>query len=108
MLQEQVNDSKIEHIKYGDWLFTCSMRPCQFKYWTCTEFNSFETVNGSSHDRFHCGLSLISEQYALWFNKNKCWELFDENIEDDDIRWKTYENLIKQLCERDSIVYEGY
>lgn len=119
-----------DNIAEGQWLFTCSMKPLQFKSWDSFRdpknyFNdedlhiwkkytkdqkfdfvidSFETTDGSSHTRKNCSLRLVSEKYALWFIENKCWDMFDDSLEN---CWEAYELKIRSLCERDGIVYEG-
>ncbi len=121
-----------KEIKEGQWLFTCSMLPQQFKQWKLIDpktwfdtlsldyarfeksseeeknnflYDGFETLNGSYHSKSNCSLKPISETYALWFIENKCNELFpdDETSE----QWEIYENKVKELCLKDGIEYEG-
>ena len=92
-------------MKYNDWIFTCSLEPKRFSHFTDESDDDFETVEGSSHSKKHCSLTHISDKYANWFIKNRCWELFQDDIAD---VWVNYEQKIKELCIRDNIEYEGF
>jgi hypothetical protein len=110
-------------LKTGDWIFTCSMKPVQFKevcgnnwedyfeseeeYNKLTEnekFNfihsDFLTIGGGKHSFKSCGCEPISEKYALWFLENTIDDLFYGD-------WNVYENLVKQKCEEAGIMFEG-
>jgi hypothetical protein len=121
-----MNKEELKALKKGQWIFTCSMEPRQFdcfdkeknpedynrekftdEQWEMfSKYDAFTTMEGSSHSVKNCSCNTISEAYALWFIKNKCWGIFDE-LPNDDKRWVDYENRIKELCERDEITYEG-
>ncbi len=101
------------------------MEPRQFSHWGKTDldeyylkklsvgkiedliYTNFETSDGSMHSLKHCGLRLISDEYAQFFLENKLWELFDSN-DDIEFRWLKYENKIKAICLENNILYEGY
>ena len=76
--------------------------------------DDFETMEGSCHSRKNCSLEIISEDYAAWFIKNECWNIYDrimDRLEPDDEEtnpWSLYEREIKELAEKDGIKYEGY
>lgn len=119
----------------GQWIFTCSMKPLQFSHierlnikkeefsdhwakatdeeWEIFANDSFVTLEGSHHSKRNCSCKPISEEYANWFIKNECWNLFpnkhgetkpslNKNV------WDEYGDKIKELCVRDGIKYEGY
>lgn len=115
----------------GDWIFTCSMKPLQFDHFiekspndysrgkdTVEEweiflkFDDFQTMEGSHHSRRNCSLKIITEAYALWFIKNQIWEIYDKVKSDDTIPedqvWIEYEKTIRQKCDKDGIIYEGF
>jgi hypothetical protein len=115
----------IKNIKKGQWLFTCSMQPLQFdsfekepnpddynrekftdEEWWDFCHDGFITMEGSSHSATNCGCTPISEEYANWFIKNECWKLFPEDSKVDNV-WDIYQNLVKDLCKKDNIEYEG-
>lgn len=76
------------------WIFTCSMQPQIFREWDNgqvggdfttvqiydEDYNLKENINlslmGSSHSKKHCGLKPISENYALFFIKNRLWKYY--------------------------------
>jgi hypothetical protein len=119
-----------DQLKKGIWIFTCSDKPLQFSHveyrdpnnygiknkWDSLSekeqqdfmYDDFETLEGSYHSFANCSCKIISEQYALWFIKNKCWEFLPETDELTEQSWIDYENKIKSLCEKDNIKYEGY
>lgn len=122
-----LNIKEIKNIKKGQWIFTCSMQPRQFKsfegedepnpgtlrgttytddQWWAYLHDEFLTMEGSSHSIHNCGCQPISEKYAKWFLENECWKLFPDDA-DDDKKWDIYENLVKDLCKKDKIKYEG-
>jgi len=93
------------YIQKGDWLFTCTMKPEQFKEWENDRYDGFLTLNGSSHARAGCSLQPISAVYARWFIDHKLWELFPGSEVKD--RWGIYEEKIKNLAEEAGLDYEG-
>lgn len=115
-----------KQLKKGQWIFTCHMEPKQFgsfypeknpkdysrnlftdEQWEFfSKYDDFETMDGSSHSVKNCSCRIISEEYAQWFIKNKCWKLFPDDKTSE--QWQVYENRIKELCQRDGIVYEGF
>lgn len=113
----------LRNLKKGQWIFTCSLQPCQFnsfdpnkkeenyqrneftdKEWErFSKYDDFTTIEGSSHSVYHCGLRTISEKYAKWFIKNECWKLWDDNCDSED----TYKNKVKNFCDKEGIEFEG-
>ena len=118
---------KRKEIKKGDWIITCSMKPLQFSHYIVLDesdydkrkftpkewelfiqFNDFQTLDGSNHSASNCSLKPISEEYAIWFIENKCWNIYDSLNNNDDEIWDQYEQEIKNLCNIDGIKYVGY
>ncbi len=115
-------------VQPGDWIFTCSMQPFQFKAFDepkkesdydrskftdeewerFSKYDDFETMEGSCHSSKNCSLKIISAEYAKWFIDNKIWEHFDKENSIDGETWDKYETKVKQLAEEAGIKYEGY
>ena len=77
--------------KYGDWIFTCSLKPLQFHSFKDNELDDFITIEGSNHSRKHCGLNVVSEKYAKFFLENNLDQYYDKfNID-----FKTLSHLEK-------------
>jgi hypothetical protein len=117
---------ELQKIKKGQWIFTCKLEPLRFKrfftykddyvkkHWESPSrwikhkyFNDFETMEGTTHSALHCGLELITKNYAYFFRKNKCWELFPKEDLTMDEKWEIYENRVKDLCKLKNIKFEG-
>lgn len=116
---------ELKALTEGQWIFTCDMKPKQFKAFDAeknpadynrasftdetwelfSKYNHFTTLEGNSHSVKNCTCKPVSENYALWFIKNKCWELFPKN--QDICNWDEYEAAVKALCIKDGIEYEG-
>ena len=96
-------------IKHGDWLFTCNWFPVQFDKWIDSRKNHFNSMNGSNHARFGCGLTPISAFYAKWFLDNDIQSLYKKTGKvgvDNGDRGK-YIKKVKKRCLEDGIFFEG-
>lgn len=116
----------LKTLKKGDWLFTCNMKPLQFdsfdpekkaenynrasftnEAWErFSKFDSFTTVEGSSHSVTNCSCRRISADYAKWFLENNI-DSFFEQFKDEEDRWKLYEAAVKEKCDEAGIEFEG-
>lgn len=121
---EKVPHYKI--VKEGDWIFTCSMEPKQFKSFhkpkkeenyersafsdeeweRFSKFDDFVCIDGSCHSSRHCSLRIISEKYAKWFIDNTIWKLFDDKLEPENA-FNDYEKKVKKLVKEAGLEYEG-
>jgi len=129
--REKPTIAALKSLKKGQWIFTCSMKPLQFDSFgpekshedydrsaftdaaweRFSKYDDFNTVEGSHHSVFHCGLRTISEGYAKWFIENKIDELFPDckgEVYDAKSSWEEYVNKIKQRCQEAGIEFEGY
>jgi hypothetical protein len=87
-------------MKKNQWILTCSIQPKQFSHFINND--AFECIDGSQHSKEHCGLKLISDEYANWFNQYKIWELYEKTQD-----FIKYENEVEKLCELNNIKFEG-
>jgi hypothetical protein len=97
----------------GQWLFSCAMKPDQFKSFINGSTDDFITMRGAHHSIAHCSLHPISEEYAQFFIKHELWSLYPEpkeGVTDEAFqnRWETYEKRVRDMCELHNIKYEGY
>ena len=77
--------------KYGDWIFTCSLKPLQFHSFKDNELDDFITIEGSEHSRKNCGLKIVSEKYAKFFLESN----LDQYYNKFNIDFKTLSHLEK-------------
>jgi len=94
----------IKELKKGDWIFSCYMKPLQFKKWQDNE--GFETLEGTTHGISSCGCIPISKKYAKWFIDNNIDKLYNKHREKENA-FDLYELEVKSICIKENILYEG-
>lgn len=116
---------QFENIQLGQWIFTRDGKPTQFASWgpptkdptkynrsaftdkeweDFAKYDNFTTIDGKKRSIERDGCRPVSEEYAKWFIKNKCWELWVPNV----TSWADYGKKLEVLAKQHGIAYEGF
>lgn len=119
--------ARLKKIQRGDWIFTCGLKPLQFKAWDDPKkmsdydeswkerpqverelffwYDYFTTMEGSHHSTSHCSCWQVSEKYALWFMEHVA--PIAKNLWDGQDELMDYHELVEQIANEHGIKFEG-